>query len=170
SVYDNYLQIDAPINQGNSGGPTFDIHGNVVGINDAIFSPSGGSVGIGFDVPADTAKAVVASIQKNGHVSRARLGVQVQNVTQDLADGLGLKDATGALVADPEVGSPAERAGIVAGDVITGVNGTAIKDARGLAQAVGTLAPGISVKLDVIHGGVAKTVNVTVDEMPAPKA
>jgi len=113
---------------------------------------------------------VADAIQKSGHVTRARLGVQIQTVTQDLADGLGLKDASGALVADPEAGSPASRAGIVAGDVITGLNGKPIRDARALAQAVATLTPGASVKLDVVHGGVAKTVDVTVDEMPAPKA
>jgi serine protease Do len=169
-TYDNYLQIDAAINEGNSGGPTFDVHGNVVGINDAIFTPSGGSVGIGFDVPADTAKVVSEAIQKSGHVTRAWLGVQVQDVTKDLADGLGLKDAAGALVADPQAGSPAVKAGIVAGDVITGVNGKPIKDGRALAQAIAAATPGASLKLDVVHGGQAKTIDVTVEEMPAPKA
>jgi serine protease Do len=169
-TYDNYLQIDAAINEGNSGGPTFDVHGNVVGINDAIFTPSGGSVGIGFDVPADTAKVVADSIIKSGHVTRAWLGVQVQDVTQDLADGLGLKDATGALVSDPQAGSPAVKAGIVAGDVITGVNGKPIKDGRALAQAIAAMTPGTAVKVDVIHGGQTKTIDVTVGEMPPSKA
>jgi serine protease Do len=165
-----YLQIDAAINQGNSGGPTFDVHGNVVGINDQIFSPSGGSVGIGFDVPADVAKTVVAELQKSGHVSRAWLGVAVQTLTEDLAAGLGLKsDAVGALVADPQANGPAAGAGIVAGDLITAVNGSPVKDARSLSQAIAALAPGASAKIDMLTHGQAKTVNVTLGEQPAPK-
>jgi serine protease Do len=166
-TYDGYLQIDAPINEGNSGGPTFDVHGNVVGINDAIFTPSGGSVGIGFDVPADTAKAVTAAIEKSGHVTRAWLGVQVQDVTQDIADGLGLKDPSGALVSQPEANGPAIQAGINSGDVIVAVNGTPIKDGRGLAQSVAGLMPGTTVKLDVIRSGQSRSVNVTLGELPA---
>ena len=165
-AYDGYLQIDAPINEGNSGGPTFDVHGNVVGINDAIFTPSGGSVGIGFDVPADTAKVVAAAIEKSGHVTRAWLGVQVQDVTQDIADGLGLKDPSGALVSEPEANSPAVQAGITAGDVIVAVNGTPIKDARGLAQSVAGITPGTAVSLSVVHSGQSRSVSVTLGEMP----
>jgi serine protease Do len=166
-TYDGYLQIDAPINEGNSGGPTFDVHGNVVGINDAIFTPSGGSVGIGFDVPADTAKVVAAAIEKSGHVTRAWLGLQVQDVTQELADGLGLKDATGALVSQPEANGPAIHAGIAAGDVIVAVNGKPIKDAQGLAQSVSGMMPGTSVTLDVVHGAQSRMVDVTLGELPA---
>ena len=162
-----YLQIDAPINEGNSGGPTFDLHGNVVGINDAIFSPSVGSVGIGFDVPGDTAKVVAAAIEKSGHVTGAWLGVQVQDVTQNLADGLGLKDAVGALISSPLANSPAATAGIKAGDVVVAVNGMPIKDARGLTQAIAGLTPGATVKLDVVRSGQSRSVNVTLGEMPA---
>ncbi len=166
STYDNFLQIDAPINQGNSGGPTFDMQGNVVGINDAIFTPSGGSVGIGFDIPASIAKKVTAQLEKSGHVTRAWLGVQIQDVTQGIADSLGMKKAEGALVAQPEANGPAARAGIQAGDVITAVNGTDVQDARGLAQQIGKLAPGTSVKLGILHHGTAKTVDLTLGTMP----
>ena len=166
STYDNFMQIDAPINRGNSGGPTFDVNGNVVGINDAIYTPSGGSVGIGFDIPANTAKTVTAELQKSGHVTRGYLGVSVQNITPTIAEGLGVKDTGGALVASAETGSPAAKAGIAPGDVITAVNGTAIKDARGLAQEIAGLAPGTSVKLDVMHAGKSRTVTLAIGEMP----
>ena len=166
STYDNYLQIDAPINRGNSGGPTFDMQGHVVGINDAIYTPSGGSVGIGFDVPANIAKTIVAELEKSGHVTRGWIGVQVQNVTQPIADSLGMKQAEGALVATPEPGGPAAKAGIHPGDVITAVNGTAVKDSRGLAQEIAGLAPGTSVKLDVLSNGKSKTITLTLGDMP----
>jgi serine protease Do len=164
--YDDYVQIDAPINKGNSGGPAFDINGNVIGVNTAIFSPSGGSVGIGFDIPADTAKMVVAQLQKDGRVTRGWLGVQIQPVTAGIADSLGLKKAEGALVDEPQSGSPAAKAGIQSGDVITAVNGTRVKDARELARTIATLAPDSSVKLDVLHNGEAKSVSLTLGTMP----
>ena len=169
STYDNYLQIDAPINRGNSGGPTFDMHGNVVGINDAIYTPSGGSVGIGFDVPANTAKAIVAQLENSGHVTRGWLGVQVQAVTQPIADSLGMQTAQGALVATPEPGSPAAKAGIHPGDVITAVDGSTVKDPRGLAQQVAGLAPGTSVKLDVLRDGKSRTITLKLGDMPQQK-
>lgn len=164
--YDDYIQIDAPINKGNSGGPAFDVNGNVIGVNTAIFSPSGGSVGVGFDVPAATAKLVVAQLKDKGTVTRGWLGVQVQPVTADIADSLGLKQARGAIVDNPQEGSPAAKAGIEAGDVITGVNGSSVKDARELARTISTMAPGTSVKLDVLHKGETKTVTVSLGEMP----
>ena len=167
STYDNYLQIDAPINRGNSGGPTFDMHGNVVGINDAIYTPSGGSVGIGFDVPANTAQRIVAQLKTSGHVTRGWLGVQVQNVTQPIADSLGMKTPEGALVATPETGGPAAKAGIHPGDVITAVNGTSVKDPRELAQNIAGMAPGTSVKLDVLRNGKSKTIDVVLGDMPS---
>src|SRR6516162_11413091 len=138
--YGDYLQIDAPINKGNSGGPAFDVNGNVIGVNTAIFSPSGGSVGIGFDIPADTAKTVVAQLKENGHVTRGWLGVQIQPVTAEIAESLGLKKAAGAMVAEPQSSSPAAKAGIESGDVITAVNGTQVKDARELARTIGMMA------------------------------
>ena len=167
STYDNYLQIDAPINRGNSGGPTFDMHGNVVGINDAIYTPSGGSVGIGFDVPSNIATTVVAQLEKSGHVTRGWIGVQVQDVTQPIADSLGMKQAEGALVATPEPGGPAAKAGIHPGDVITAVNGNTVKDSRGLAQEIAGLTPGSSVKLDVLANGKSKTITLTLGDMPS---
>ncbi len=164
--YDDFIQIDAPINKGNSGGPAFDMNGNVIGVNTAIFSPSGGSVGIGFDIPASTAKLVVAQLKEKGAVTRGWLGVQVQPVTSDIADSLGLKEARGAIVDNPQDGSPAAKAGIEAGDVITAVNGTAIKDSRDLARTIATLAPGTSVKLDVFRKGDSKTVTLALGELP----
>ena len=164
--YDDYVQIDAPINKGNSGGPAFDINGNVIGVNTAIYSPSGGSVGIGFDIPSATAKLVVAQLKDKGYVTRGWLGVQVQPVTSDIADSLGLKQARGAMVDNPQDGSPAAKAGIEAGDVITAVNGAEVKDARDLARNISMIAPGTSVKLDVLHKGESKTVTVALAEMP----
>ncbi len=164
--YDDYVQIDAPINKGNSGGPAFDVDGNVIGVNTAIYSPSGGSVGIGFDIPADTVKTVVAQLKSSGHVTRGWLGVQIQPVTASIANSLGMKKAEGALVAEPQDGSPAAKAGILSGDVITAVNGTPVKDARELARTIGTIAPNATVKLDVIRGGQAKTISLTLGEMP----
>jgi len=164
--YDDYVQIDAPINKGNSGGPAFDLSGNVIGVNTAIYSPSGGSVGIGFDIPASTAKLVVAQLKDKGFITRGWLGVQVQPVTADIADSLGMKQARGAMVDNPQGGSPAAKAGIAAGDVITAVNGTEIKDSRNLARTISMMAPGTEVKLDVLHEGNAKSVSLTLGEMP----
>jgi serine protease Do len=164
--YDDYVQIDAPINKGNSGGPAFDVDGNVIGVNTAIFSPSGGSVGIGFDIPADTAKMVVAQLRENGYVTRGWLGVQIQPVTADIADSLGLKKAAGAMVDEPQSGSPAAKAGIQSGDVINAINGTQVKDARDLARTIGTMAPETSVKLDIVRNGEARTITVTLAQMP----
>src|SRR5215813_6536010 len=163
---EDYIQIDAPINKGNSGGPAFDVDGNVIGVNTAIFSPSGGSVGIGFDIPAETAKAVVAQLKDKGQVTRGWMGVQVQPVTKDIADSLGLKQAQGALVAEPQPGSPAEKAGIKSGDVITALNGTRLKDSRDLARHVAQLAPGTSVKFDILRDGESKSISLTLGELP----
>jgi serine protease Do len=164
--YDDYIQIDAPINKGNSGGPAFDMNGHVIGVNTAIYSPSGGSVGIGFDIPSATAKLVVAQLKDKGYVTRGWLGVQVQPVTADIGDSLGLKQARGAMVDNPQDGSPAAKAGIEAGDVITAVNGADVKDARDLARNISMIAPGTSVKLEVLHQGQAKTLTVALGEMP----
>jgi serine protease Do len=163
--YDNYIQIDAPINKGNSGGPAFDTNGNVIGVNTAIYSPSGGSVGIGFDVPAQTAKMVVAELKDKGVVTRGWLGVQVQPVTKGIADSLGMKKAEGAMVDGPQNGSPAAKAGVQSGDVVTALNGTSVKDSRDLARMVAALAPGSSVKLDILRSGESKTLTVTLGEL-----
>jgi serine protease Do len=164
--YGDYIQIDAPINKGNSGGPAFDVNGNVIGVNTAIFSPSGGSVGIGFDIPADTAKTVVAQLKENGHVTRGWLGVQIQPVTAEIAESLGLNKAAGAMIAEPQSGSPAAKAGIEPGDVITAVNGTQVKDARDLARTIGKMAPDTSVKLDIVRNGEPRSITVTLAQVP----
>jgi serine protease Do len=166
NAYDDFIQIDAPVNKGNSGGPTFDTEGNVIGVNTAIFSPSGGSVGIAFAIPADTVKSVVNQLKDHGSVTRGWIGVQIQPVTKDIADGLGLKKAEGALVAQPQSHSPASKAGIEAGDVITAVNGQPVKDARDLAKKIGALAPKTDVKLSVVHKGSQKTITLALGEMP----
>ena len=165
--YDDYVQIDAPINKGNSGGPAFDVDGNVIGVNTAIFSPSGGSVGIGFDIPAETAKLVVTQLKEKGNVTRGWLGVRIQPVTADIADSLGLKKAEGAIVNEPQVDSPAAKAGIESGDVITSVNGTSVKDARELARTISMMAPNTSTKLEILHKGELKTLTVTLGTMPS---
>ncbi len=164
--YDDYIQIDAPINKGNSGGPAFNMDGEVIGVNTAIFSPSGGSVGIGFDIPAATAKMVVAQLKEHGRIDRAWLGVQIQPVTAEIADSLGLKKAEGAIVAQPQADSPASKAGIVAGDVITEIDGASIKDSRELARKVGMMAPGAKIKMTLVRKGEIKSLALTLGKMP----
>jgi serine protease Do len=167
--YDDFIQIDAPVNKGNSGGPTFDVEGNVIGVNTAIFSPSGGSVGIAFAIPAETVKGVVAQLRDKGSVTRGWIGVQIQPVTPEIADSLGLKKAAGALVSEPQHDSPAAKAGIQSGDVITSVDGTPVHDARELARRIGTMNPGASVKLGLFHDGQEKTVTLTLGTLPNEK-
>ena len=164
--YDDFIQIDAAVNKGNSGGPTFNVDGNVIGVNTAIFSPSGGSVGIAFDIPAETVKVVVAQLKDHGAVTRGWIGVQIQPVTSEIADSLGLKNARGALVAEPQASSPAQKAGIKAGDVIVSVNGEAVVDARNLARRISAMAPGTSVKLGIVRGGKEDTLTLTLGELP----
>jgi serine protease Do len=164
--YDDFIQIDAPVNKGNSGGPTFDVDGDVIGVNTAIFSPSGGSVGIAFAIPSDTVKSVIAQLREKGSVTRGWIGVQIQPVTPDIADGLGLKKAAGALVSEPQPNSPAAKAGIESGDVITAVDGNSVADARELARRIGTMAPGTSVKVSLVRQGQEKTVTLTLGTLP----
>jgi serine protease Do len=164
--YDDFVQIDAPVNKGNSGGPTFDVDGNVIGMNTAIFSPSGGSVGIAFAIPAGTVKSVVSQLKDSGKVTRGWIGVQIQPVTDEIADNLGLKAPEGALVTDPQTNGPAAKAGIQAGDVITAVNGSPVKDARDLAKQIGAMAPGASAKLTVWRKGEEKTFSIALGELP----
>jgi serine protease Do len=167
--YDNYIQIDAPINKGNSGGPAFDMNGRVIGVNTAIYSPSGGSVGIGFDVPAQTARAVIAELKDKGVVTRGWLGVKVQPVTTGIADSLGMKKAEGVMVDEPQKGSPAAKAGVQSGDVVTALNRTPVKDSRDLARKVAALAPGSSVELDILRNGESKALTITLGELPNRK-
>ncbi|HEX5508161.1 MAG TPA: Do family serine endopeptidase [Pseudolabrys sp.] len=165
--YDDYIQIDAPINKGNSGGPAFNVDGNVIGVNTAIFSPSGGSVGIGFDIPASTAKNVIAQLKEHGKIVRAYMGVTVQPVSAGIAESLGLKKAQGAIVDNTQANSPAAKAGIVAGDVITKVNDDPVKDSRDLARTIGNMKPDSSVKVTLLHDGDMKTITMTLAKMPS---
>jgi serine protease Do len=164
--YDDFIQIDASINRGNSGGPAFNLNGEVIGINTAIFSPSGGSVGIGFAIPASIAQDVVDSLKSTGSVTRGWLGVQIQPVTADIADSLGLAEAKGAIVSDVTEGSPALAAGFKPGDTILKADGQDISDARDLAKKVAHIAPGKSINVDIIRNGKAMTVAVKIGTMP----
>ncbi len=164
--FDDFLQIDAPINRGNSGGPTFNLNGEVIGINTAIYSPNGGSVGIGFAVPSNLAKAVVAQLEAQGKVSRGWLGVQIQEVTPAIAASLGLKGEQGALVAALSPNSPSARAGVKQGDVILAFNGGAIRELRDLPRLVAAAAPGSSATLALWRGGQSIELRTTIGDMP----
>jgi serine protease Do len=166
SPYDDFIQIDAPVNKGNSGGPAFDESGKVVGVTTAIYSPSGGSVGIGFAIPADTVKSVVAQLKETGAVTRGWIGVQVQPVTEDIAGSLGLQRAEGALVDELQPDGPASKSGIKPGDVIQSITGEEVKDARDLAKKIAGIAPGQTATLGVFSDGSEKTVTLTVAKMP----
>jgi serine protease Do len=163
--YDDFLQVDAPINSGNSGGPLFNAAGHVIGVNTAIFSPSGGNVGIGFAIPSRLAQSVVAQIVKEGHVSRGRIGVALQPLNPEIAQQLGLSDTKGALIADVESGGPAATAGLQRGDVVTAFNGRPIPDSRELARAVASAKPGATLSADFIRDGHDSRVNLRIAEM-----
>ena len=167
--YDDFLQIDAPVNHGNSGGPTFNAEGKVVGVNTAIFSPSGGSVGIGFAIASDVVKNVVDQLKTNGVVTRGWIGVQIQAVSQDIADSLGLKSAGGTLVAEVERNSPAASAGIKSGDLITALDGETVADPHELARRIAAIGPRKTVVLALIRNGAPMSLNVTVAAAPAEK-
>lgn len=167
--YDSFLQIDAPINKGNSGGPTFDMKGEVVGVNTAIFSPSGGSVGLAFAIPASTVDTVVASLEHGGVVSRGYLGVRIQTVDKAIADGIGLESASGAIVDEVEPATPAAGAGLKSGDVITRLNGKTIKDAADLTRQVGALKPGDKAELSIFRDGGTTTTNLTLGALKNEK-
>ncbi len=170
--YDQFIQIDAPINKGNSGGPTFNLKGEVVGVNTAIYSPSGGSVGLGFAIPAQTVEMVVAQLEHGG-VKRGYLGVQIQPVTQDIADGLGLKSTDGALVAETQPDTPAAAAGLKSGDVILKLNNEVVKSAAALTRKVGALKPGDKAEVTYMRGAEEKTASVTLGDLksdPTAKA
>ena len=164
--YDNFIQVDAPINQGNSGGPLFTQDGTVVGVNTAILSPSGGSIGIGFAIPANLVKTVVADIETSGHVTRGYLGVAAQPVAAALRAALALPAGQsgdkGALVANVEPRSPAAKAGLQPGDVITAVDGQAVADPRDLAREIAALKPGADAKITLIRNGAPATETVTI--------
>jgi serine protease Do len=169
SSLENLVQIDAPVNKGDSGGPSFDSEGNVIGVNTMIFSPSGGSIGIAFAIPADTVKRVIAQLRDKGSVTRGWLGVEIQNVTPDLADGLGLNKAEGALVTEPMPGSPAAKSGMASGDVITSLDGQPIKDDHALSRQLTDLAPGTNIAIGILRSGREQTISVTLGDVPAKR-
>jgi serine protease Do len=160
--YDDFLQIDAPVNRGNSGGPTFNLNGEVVGINTAIASPSGGNIGIAFAIPSDAAQKIVASLKDNGSVSRGFIGVQIQPITKDIAEAMGLKEPKGALVAETVQGGPAEKAGLKRGDTIVAVDGQTISEPKELSRRIAAIEPGKSGSLTVLRDGQERTVTIEI--------
>ncbi|WP_414644141.1 trypsin-like peptidase domain-containing protein [Bosea sp. (in: a-proteobacteria)] len=165
--YDDFLQIDAAVNRGNSGGPTFNQKGEVVGVNTAIYSPSGGNVGIAFAIPAATVQSVVEQLKEHGSVARGFIGVQIQPVTAEVADAIGLKDAKGALIAEAQANGPAAKAGLKRGDTIIAVNGEKIADARELSKKIATFAPGAKTSLTIWRDGKEREVSFEVGRQPA---
>jgi len=168
--YDDFLQIDAPINPGNSGGPLFDQSGHVLGIDSAIYSPNGGNVGIGFAIPANQAKTVIAQLKDHGSVARGWLGVQMQPLTPALAKAIGRSDANGVLVDEVEPKSPAEKAEVKQGDVVTAFDKKPIKTPRDLAVAVAETHAGATVPMTVWRNGREQTLNVAIGKMPQKEA
>jgi serine protease Do len=168
--YDDYLQLDAPINQGNSGGPALDADGEVIGINSAILSPSGGNIGIGFAIPSNLAQPVIAQLKSEGHVSRSWLGVQIQAVTPPIAESLGLNQPEGALVAEVSPDSPAAEAGLHAGDVLLAFDGQAIATARDLSRRVAEASIDSRHKLAVWRDGERQTLSVNLAASPDQEA
>jgi len=165
----DYLQIDAAVNRGNSGGPSFDLDGNVIGVNTAIFSPSGGNVGIAFAVPAALVKQVVTELRSDGSVDRGWLGVVIQNVNDDIADSIGLSESKGAMITKVTEDGPASKEDIKAGDVIVEVNGANVEDSRDLARKIAELDPDTNVKLSIVRYGDKREVDMKLGAFPSAK-
>src|SRR5665811_1598313 len=165
----DYLQIDAAVNRGNSGGPSFDLDGKVVGMNTAIFSPSGGNVGIAFAVPAALVKQVVTELRSDGSVDRGWLGVVIQNVNDDIADSIGLSESKGAMITKVTEDGPASKEDIKAGDVIVEVNGANVEDSRDLARKIAELDPDTNVKLSIVRYGDKREVDMKLGAFPSAK-
>jgi serine protease Do len=163
---EDLIQIDAPINRGDSGGPSFDSNGNVIGVNTMIASPSGGSVGVAFAVPADTIKTVIPQLKAKGSVTRGWIGVQIQPITPDIAKGLGLNSPRGAIIADVQKNSPGAKAGLARGDVVTSINGEPIKDAYELTKRIQNTVPGTSIQLGSQRKGSERLVTITLGQLP----
>jgi serine protease Do len=167
--YDDFIQIDAPVNRGNSGGPAFNLKGQVVGVNTAISSPSGGNVGIAFAIPSETVQRIVAQIKDKGTVERGLLGVQIQSVNKDIASSVGLDRPEGAIVGRVEENSPAGRAGVKSGDVVVAVNGKPVKDARELSRTIAWMEPGATATLQLWRNGAKQDVAVTLGRQAGDK-
>lgn len=163
--YNDFVQIDAAVNRGNSGGPAFDLDGNVIGVNSAALAATGVSVGIGFAIPADTVTAVIAQLKDKGAVSRGWIGIQVVSLTEEVAKKLGIAEAHGALVIEPQADGPAAKGGLAAGDIVVSVNGTPVKDSRDLVRRISGLAPGTTVELGVLRKNETVTVTVTLGDL-----
>jgi serine protease Do len=166
-AYDRYIQTDASINRGNSGGPLFDMQGNVIGINNAIFSPSGGSVGIGFAIPAETAAPIVKKLIAGEEIQRGYLGIRLQDVTNEFADALGIERNRGAFVQQVVPGEPADLAGLQSGDVVLEVNGKEVTPQQSLSYIVANLDPGSRVTLKVMRDGKLMTMPITIGRRPS---
>ena len=163
--YDDFIQTDAPINRGNSGGPLFDMDGNVIGINSQIYTPSGGSVGIGFAIPANLAREVVNQLRQFGGARRGWIGVRIQQLTPEIAEGMGLSGARGALVAGVTGGGPAAKAGLANGDLITGFDGKPVADDRALPRIVAETPLGKTVAMDVLRRNKKQALKITVQRL-----
>ena len=167
--YDDFIQIDAPVNRGNSGGPAFNMNGEVIGVNAAIFSPSGGNVGIAFAIPASTAQDVIMELKDGGRVVRGWLGVQIQNVTDDIAESLGLEVARGAIVAEAQDNSPAKKAGLRSGDTILKVEGATVDGPRDLSKIIAAYEPDQKVEITIWRDGEEQDIKVTLGRLQEPE-
>jgi serine protease Do len=165
-TYDDFIQIDAAVNRGNSGGPTFNLAGEVIGVNTAIVSPTGGNIGIAFAIPSETVQTVIAALRQNGMVTRGYLGVQIQPVTQEIAESLNLKNQEGALVGEVQPNLPAAQAGIKSGDIIIDVDGTPIKTVRELQRKIAAFRPDSTVKIKVLRDGKEQLIEVKLAKLP----
>ncbi|WP_291844048.1 Do family serine endopeptidase [Maricaulis sp.] len=166
STYNDFIQVDAPINRGNSGGPTFDLNGNVIGVNSQIFSPTGGNVGIGFAIPSDVAARIIADLREDGRVARGWLGVSIQNVTDDIAEALGLEETRGAIISSIVQGGPADQAGFEREDVVLEINGEEVDGSRDLTRRVGNIQAGEEVRFLVLRDGRERTVRARLGDRP----
>lgn len=167
STYNDFIQVDAPINRGNSGGPTFDLAGNVIGVNSQIFSPTGGNVGIGFAIPSDVAARIVADLMEDGRVARGWLGVSIQNVTEDIAEALGLEETRGAIISSIVAGGPAEQAGFEREDIVLEVNGEEVEGSRDLTRRIGDIQAGEDVRFRILRDGRERNLRATLGDRPS---
>lgn len=165
----DYIQIDAPINRGNSGGPTFDVYGRVIGVNTAIFSPSGGSVGIGFAIPADTADSITKRLISGGKITRGYIGASIQNFTTEMAEAQGMPNQKGAIVADLVPGGPSQKAGLAVGDVVVAVNSAKVRTSGELTREVAKASPGDTLRVDILRDGKPKTIEIRSGVRPSEK-